>query len=133
MRICAKDAVNTLRLEDALSGSMLEIYYRLPTTEERQGCLSDQLRKEDGEVINDFVASRVKYGLRIITGFRAGDFGRMEDGKAVPMASDSGHEHYYADWKDALAEGAGDVLLRLASHVFDSSVSAVKRAAAEKN
>ncbi|WP_417913666.1 hypothetical protein [Candidatus Electronema sp. JM] len=133
MRICAKDAISTLRIEDALSGSTLEIHYRLPTTEERQAVVNEQLRKEGGEVINDFIASRIKYGLRITTGFRAGDFGRMEDGKAVPMASDPRHEHYYADWKDALAEGAGDVLLRLASHVFDSSVSLAKREVEEKN
>lgn len=106
------------RLHDALSDSEIVLYYNLPTTRDRVEFENNLVKRNKGEIESDLVEEQIELGLRLITGFREGDFEREVDGEWVPLSSDSRSEHYVADWKGWLRDYAGDLLESFVIHVF---------------
>lgn len=119
MRVCGASQ-NTLKMFDNLSGTELSLTYRQPTTSERQGFQNMAIKRRRNKVTTHYAEARLRYGLAIMTGFKAGDFGRLKDGKPVPMATDPGHADYYEGWKKEVEAGAADIVMTLAAHVFES-------------
>ena len=114
---------NVLRIRDNLSGSELELYYRMPTTEERVGYINECFHREDGEVKVQIAETRQKYGLEILEGFRVGDFEvETDDGTEVLNPDD------HPAWKEHLHAGASDVLEVLATRVFEASAAVMPAA-----
>ena len=107
-------------MTDNISGTELKLYYRQPTTSERQAFINMCIQRTRNKVTTHHAAARLKYGLLILTGFRSGDFGRIWEGKPEPMASDPDHDDYYVDWKKELETGAGDIVMLLAAQIFEA-------------
>lgn len=112
---------NTLRIQDNISGSTIELHYRTPTTAEHTAYQNECLQRKGRKVITRYPQARIKYGLKILTGFRAGDFVVAGDnGQPRPIASDSDHADYSPQWREDLERYAGDIIQTLAGHVFDA-------------
>lgn len=115
------EEVNALEIHDNISNSDIVLHYRNPTTAERSGYANECIMRKRNRVEYRQAEARLKYGLKILTGFRAGDFERKPDGKWVPMSSEEGADNYFADWKEHLKKHAADLIMLLAAHVFDGS------------
>ena len=113
------EEINELRLYDNISNSTIVLYYRTPTTKERTGYANEAIQRKRNRVVFRQAEARLKYGARILVGFRTGDFMKKVGDKWVPYASDEGSEHYDSSWKARLNEGAADLIELLAAHVFD--------------
>jgi len=111
---------NELKLWDNISNSELIIYYRDPTTKERQDYQNMAVQRKRNKVVFRQVEAKVKYGLAVITGFRDGDFVRNVDGQDRPMASEPASDNYHEQWKEELERFAADIVMIVASHVFDA-------------
>jgi len=110
---------NKLTITDAIGGGDIELYYRNPTTEECVQFQSESVRKVGGKIRYHFAETRIKYGLRVLTGFRHGDF--IYDGK--PLSSDPSSADYREDWKALLKETAADIVIAVGFAVFESTSS----------
>jgi len=117
--------LNTLKLIDNLSGSELEIYYRMPTAQEHIQYTNSLSQRRGNKVVSRVAETRQKFGARILKGFREGDFERP-DGKGgwLPLASDPQSKHYAEDWKKQVQDLAPDVIESLAIRVFEASTQA---------
>lgn len=113
--------VNELKIFDNISNSSLVVYYRNPTTQERAAYANESVQRKRNKIVTRIPEARLKFGGLILEGFREGDFTRKAGGKTVPMASDPQSPHYDPDWKKRLLEGASDIVMLLAGHVFDVS------------
>lgn len=107
-------------MDDKLGGGEIILYYRPPTTKERVEYTNLGFRRQAGKLVINKGETRMDYGLKIITGFRFGDF---LDAKGKPFASEPEHKDYRADWKDLLMDGGQDLVDLLAARVFDMSCS----------
>lgn len=114
---------NTLLIQDHLSGSQLEIYYRQPTTQERTNFMNMSVTRKNGKVKFQHSEARLKYGADIMTGFRDGDFEVSVDGVFKPISSDPNSPNYQPDWKDRVKGMAHDIIELLALRVFEASVA----------
>ena len=134
MRVCGEQKHVQL-INDRRSGTSLELYYRMPTTEERQSFFNQSSYRKGAVIERNDISTRIKYGLEICVGFRAGDFGRRDKkGQAVPMASVKGHVDYHLEWKAELEQGAGDIMAVLAQQVFEvPAIAMAVQEDAEKN
>ncbi len=118
---------NTLKIQDPISNSNIELYYRMPETSEMQKYRSEAIIRKGRKLKLRTFEAQLKYGLIILTGFRDGDFGAGGkhissnpdcpnqidvDGKMLPLV-------YREDWKDILKDKAADLVIALASHVFE--------------
>ena len=103
-----------LAVADPVSGSVVTLYYRRPTSEERVAYQLSAYRLEGGQRRFCLGETRVKFGLEILTGFGAGDFLLREDGGPVPLDPER-----HPDWKARLAEHAPDLVSYLAQQVFE--------------
>lgn len=112
---------NTLKVFDRISGTELEIYYREPTTEERAVYSNQTISRKGRKVKVQVGETRQKFGVRIMSGFRDGDFVAPKDGKPVPIASDKDSPNYAENWKDLVLKHASDIIELLAAHVFEGS------------
>ncbi len=115
---------HTLQIQDPVSGSVLRLYYRRPTSEERVAYQMSAYRFEGGERRFCLGETRLKYGLEILTGFGEGDFQIREDGRETPL-----DPARHPDWKTLLAEHAPDVVSYLAQQVFEGLRLAGREAA----
>jgi len=111
---------NELKINDNLSGSIVKIYFRMPTPSERQGYNNMAVQRQGRKVQFKQSDARLKYGMTILTGIGDGDFERKVDNKHVPISSDPASEHYFEEWKPWMQEHAGDLVMLMAAHVFDS-------------
>lgn len=114
MRDLKKTDKNVLVISDSISGSDIELYYRNPTAPEIVA-YQKSMYKRDGNKLKIDPACRLDHGLKILTGFRDGDFG--VDGK--PLSADPASENYQENWKDLVKESAADIVMVLALHVFE--------------
>ena len=112
---------NELKLRDNLSGSDITLYYRMPTTSERQRYQNKSLQRHRNRVEFNQAQARLEAGLTIITGFKEGDFERLVDSGYQPFSCREGAANYYPEWRNWLAEHADDLLMLLAAQVFDVS------------
>ena len=65
---------HSLALKDPLSGGMITLYYRRPTTEERVAYQMSAFRLEGGKRRLALGQTRLEFGLQILEGFEPGDF-----------------------------------------------------------
>lgn len=115
MRELNRSETNTITIQDARSGSEIELYYRNPTSREEALYQAKIVKRKGSKVVLKTFDTRLEFGLRILTGFRVGDFG--VDGQ--PISSVPGSPGYREDWKDIVAEGASDIVRALALTVFE--------------
>ena len=106
---------------DSVSGREFELYHRVPTTQEEVEFQRKTFRRRDRKSISpediarNLAEIRVDFGLRIVTGFKDGDFG--VDGK--PISSDPESTNFYPEWKNLLRDKAPRILSALAVGVFE--------------
>jgi hypothetical protein len=105
---------HVLAIQDPVSGSVINLYYRRPTSEERVAYQLSAFRLEGGERRFCLGETRLKFGLEILTGFGAGDFVMHEEDEEVPL-----DPARHPDWKERLAIDAPDLLSYLAQQVFE--------------
>lgn len=117
MRDLSISEKNVLTINDGRSGSGIELHYRNPTTEEEAAYQIKMVRRQGKKVILNLHPTRVEFGLKILTGFRAGDFGF--EGK--PVSPDPASENYREDWKDLVKAGASDIIAILGRTVFEGA------------
>ncbi len=103
-----------MRVQDPVSGSVITLFYRRPTSEERVAYQLSAYRIEGGERRLCLGETRLKFGLEILTGFNEGDFQVSEDGQAAPL-----DPARHPDWRERLAEHAPDLVAYLAQQVFE--------------
>ena len=103
-----------LAIQDPVSGSVINLYYRRPTSEERVAYQLSAFRLEGGERRFCLGETRLKFGLEILTGFGAGDFVMHAEGEETPLDPTR-----HPDWKERLACDAPDLLSYLAQQVFE--------------
>ena len=121
---------NVFKFKDPISEGFLHIYYRLPTNEEKmQHFLGFEDRAKFSETMFE---RREESALKIILGFRQGDFEKEVEGKFLPFSSEEGSDLYDPDWKVLLKKGAADVLHTLAYYVFEATLMGTE-AYSEKN
>ena len=115
------DAPNKLTLHDNISGSEIVLFYRNPTTQEMAGYHNESVTRKRKRVEFRQANAQLKYGERILLGFRDGDFVREENGQTKPMASDPDSPNYFEDWKAQVMKHAADLIMLMAAHVFNAS------------
>ena len=103
-----------LRIQDPVSGSVITLYYRRPTSEERVAYQLSAFRIEGGERRFCLGETRLKFGLEILTGFGEGDFQVREEDREVSL-----DPARHPDWQALLAEHAPDLVSYLAQQVFE--------------
>jgi len=128
-RITAKGLRNELNLSDPISGDLITLYYRLPSTKERTSYENAKLKRERNKLKFEIGEMRVKYGKAILLGFKeteikedgsmTGGFLKIEDGKEKIFASDHASPNYDPNWKELVESYAADLIAALATHVFD--------------
>jgi len=120
-RNISTSGINELKIHDNISDSDILLYYRAPTTAERNGYHNMAIQRKGRKIRFRQPEARLHYGLKILSGFREGDFVRDVNGRPEPFSSDSGSPAYLPSWKDEIEKGAADLVMLLAAHVFDSS------------
>jgi len=110
---------NEIVFKDPLSGDHVALYYRQPTTSERQGYMNDVIKRNKNSVTMHRAEALAKWGAKVLVGVRDGDFLRMEAGQAVPLSSDPGSPDYYEGWRAEIEAGCGDLVAAMAAQVFD--------------
>ncbi len=108
------EARHTLAIQDPVSGSVITLRYRRPTSEERVAYQVSAFRFEGGERRFCLGETRLKFGLEILKGFGAGDFLITAAEGETPLDPDR-----HPDWKARLAEEAPDLVSYLAQQVFE--------------
>jgi hypothetical protein len=105
---------HVLAIQDPVSGSVINLHYRRPTSEERVAYQLSAFRLENGERRFCLGETRLKFGLEILTGFGAGDFVITAEGTEVNLDPTQ-----HPDWKERLAVEAPDLVSYLAQQVFE--------------
>jgi hypothetical protein len=105
---------HVLAIQDPVSGSVINLHYRRPTSEERVAYQLSAFRLEGGERRFCLGETRLKFGLEILTGFGPGDFIVSAEGKETPL-----DPARHSDWKERLAVEAPDLVSYLAQQVFE--------------
>jgi len=113
---------NELTVQDNRSKSTIVLYYRDPTTKENVAYSNEMYQRKGRKVVTRLGETRQKYGSRILTGFREGDFVKNESGQQIPLSSDKESKFHDPEWKKLLQERASDMIEILAIHVFESPV-----------
>lgn len=105
---------HAVAIQDPVSGSVITLHYRRPTSEERVAYQLSAYRMEGGERRFCLGETRLKFGLKILLGFEAGDFLIRENGQLVPL--DPGR---HEDWQEQVIKHAPDLVAYLAQQVFE--------------
>jgi len=108
---------NIVEIQDGISGDVHEMHYRPPTTEEIAAYQNGLFERRGRKLRSRITENRLKYGARILTGFKKGTFGC--DGR--PFASDPADPDYREDWKEQLVKNAPDVVCAVALVAFEST------------
>jgi len=111
-----------MALYDRLSDSDLELYYRLPTTQEQVAYDNALMTRTRNKIKTAVGETRMKYGKIIITGIGDDSFTIEKDGKLIPLHSRADSEHYDPRWKTHVADMAPDIISKFAFLVFEASV-----------
>lgn len=115
------DELNELKITDNLSGGDIVLYYRTPTSEEQIAYTNQLVQRIRNKVVNRTGETRMKYGAKILEGFRDGDFIAPVNGQSVPISSKEGYPNYYPGWKELVTKKAPDLIEVLAMRVFEAS------------
>ena len=111
-----------LTFYDRLSDSDLELFYRLPTTEEQIKYDNSLMTRNRNKVSTAIGEARMKFGAKILTGIGDNSFVHEKEGKVVPLHSREDSDHYEADWKEIVVRLAPDVVSKLGFVVFEGSL-----------
>jgi len=103
-----------LAVHDPVSGSVIRLHYRIPTSEERVAYQVSAYRLEGGERRFCLGETRLKFGAEILLGFEVGDIVVQENGRQIPL-----DPARHPDWKTKLVEAAPDLVSYLAQQVFE--------------
>jgi len=125
------DDRNELKIHDNLSNSDVVLYYRMPTTTERQQYHNSSVVRKNNKIEMRTAQARLESGMKILTGFRVGDFERKVDGEYVAFSPVDGDENYFPDWRKWLEDNADDIVMLLAARVFDAPTSLPEEEEAE--
>lgn len=117
----APNITNELRINDAISGDVIALYYRIPETEERATYQKSLFARKRNKVETRVAETRQAFGKKILTGFRDGDFYTMEGDQKVFFSADPSSSQYRPDWKDLLCTFAADLVEFLALQVFEGN------------
>jgi hypothetical protein len=117
MRDLTRSDKNSLIIDDSRSGTEIQLFYRNPLTEEEVAYQAALYRKHGKKVRLNSYEARLKYGLKILTGFREGDFG--QDG--APISADPASPYYRENWKDLLRDEAPDIVTTFAFAIFEGA------------
>jgi len=117
------DDRNELKIRDNLSGSDITLYYRMPTTSEKQAYHNACVKRVKNKVESNHAAARLNAGMVIITGFSGDSFERKVDGRYVPMSAIESDGNYFPEWRDWVRQNAADLVMLLAARVYDTSAS----------
>lgn len=120
-RITAPDIVNELKINDAISGETITLFYRLPTTDERVRYTKSSIRREGNKIKNEIAETRQKFGKTILVGIKDGDFIKLVDGKEAAYSSDLQSLSYDPNWKELVCTYASDLVEFLALTVFEGN------------
>lgn len=118
-RFTEENVKNEFAVQDKLSGDELMLYYRTPTAEEHIKYSKEKLVRRGNKFEDRLTETLIKYGGKILTGIRKGDFARRVGGKTVLYSSESGDPDYDPNWKELLRAHAADLLILLGMHVFE--------------
>ncbi|MBW1991006.1 MAG: hypothetical protein JRI59_02560 [Deltaproteobacteria bacterium] len=105
---------HALAVQDPVSGSVITLYYRRPTSEERVAYQLSAYQIDGGERRFRLGETRLKFGREILLGFEPGDFLIREDGELVPLDPER-----HPDWQDQIIRYAPDLVSYLAQQVFE--------------
>ena len=108
------DERQVMAIQDPVSGSVITLYFRPPTSEERVAYQVAAFHLENGERRHRLGETRLKFGGEILNGFAPGDFLVTEAGGAAPL--DPGR---HQDWKARLVAQAPDLVSYLGQQVFE--------------
>jgi len=111
-----------LTFYDRLSDSDLELFYRLPTTEEQVAYDNSLVERKRNKINTTVGDARMKYGSKILTGVGDNSFTHEKNGKIVPLHSREDSECYAPDWKAKVVKMAPDVISKLGFVVFEGSL-----------
>ena len=114
---------NAIKINDNLSGSTITLYYRMPTTSERQEYANRCVQRQGQKVVMRQAEARLESGLKILAGFAPDAFERLDGDKYRPIASDPGHPDFFPEWKPWVEDNAADLVILMAAQVFDVSCS----------
>lgn len=121
-RALTNDELNSVSFFDNISNSELKLFYRNPTTEERNQFANESIQRKRNKVIIRTAQTRRKFGEKILAGIRDGDFVAKKDGKLVGISSDPESPQYDPEWKRLVVQHAPDIVETLGVFVFDGSV-----------
>jgi len=103
---------------DRISESKMTFYYDLPATEDRVAYTNSLAIRRGNKIESNVGTARLKYGAKILRGFKEGAF--KKDGKLI--ASDPKSANYDPAWKTFVRQYAPDCIEMLAMHVFETSL-----------
>lgn len=110
-----------MKIFNNLSGSEIELTYRMPTTRERAAYTNESFSRQRNKLVTRLVETRLKYGAQILTGIRDGDFAVEKDGAIQALSSNAASKFYNPGWKEKVAEFAPYLIEALASAVFEGA------------
>jgi hypothetical protein len=125
MRITAPDATGKVSINDSISGRIIVLYFRVPTTRERIQYSKSLFQRKGNKITYAYAEARQKWGREILTGFEEGAFGVVKGDKEIPYSSNPESKNYREDWKNLVCEFASDLVEILATHVFEGSTPLV--------
>ena len=102
--------------EITMNGEIHELYYRTPTTEEMVGFQAEGLVRKGRKIVDRMVHARLKYGLRVLIGFKKGTIGF--DGELI-SSDPADKKHYRKDWKELLGKAAPQLVAAVGQAAFD--------------
>jgi hypothetical protein len=108
--------------DDNIGGGNLTVFFRPPTPQERMEYSNSQVSRHGRKVDSILGNTRMKFGLKIITGIADGDFVK---GDKKPLSSDPTSPNYDENWKDIIKRLASDVISMLAIHAFENALNVV--------
>ncbi|HNR12063.1 MAG TPA: hypothetical protein PKM59_01985 [Thermodesulfobacteriota bacterium] len=120
-RGAAPNIQNELRINDSVSGDVITLFYRIPTTEERVAYQKAMFARKRNKVETHIPETRQKYGKKILTGFKEGDFYKLDGDKKVFFSSDPASPNYDPDWMNLICTYAMDLLEFMALQVFEGN------------
>ncbi len=108
------DKHQAMAIHDPVSGSVITLYFRPPSSEERVAYQLAAFHLENGERHYRLGETRLKFGAEILQGFAPGAFLVAEEGGPTPLEP-ARHE----DWKARLMAQAPDLVSYLGQQVFE--------------
>ena len=117
------DDFNELTIRDNISASDVTLFYRMPTTKERQEYQNATIRRQGNKIEFNHAAARLKAGMNVLTGFKVGSFERKVDDKYIAFDWKEGNQDYYPEWREWIKKNASDLVMLMAARVFDTSAT----------